>query len=57
MFRLKVIFIYLNVKILELTLQTPKLHHIDPTQLICIAHQLTGFYMMETLAFKDNHNE
>ena len=26
-------------------------HHIETNQLICSANQLTGFYMMETLAF------
>ena len=27
-------------------------HHIETSQLICSAHQLTGFYMMATLAVK-----
>ena len=28
-------------------------HHIETTQLICSANQLTGFYMMVTLAFNE----
>ena len=28
-------------------------HHIETNQLICSANQLTGFYMMETLAFNE----
>ena len=29
----------------------PELPHIETSQLICIANQLTGFYMRATLAF------
>ena len=28
-------------------------HHIETSQLICSANQLTGFYMMGTLAFNE----
>ena len=28
-------------------------HHIETSQLICKASQLTGFYMMATLAFNE----
>ena len=28
-------------------------HHIESSQLICRANQLTGFYMMVTLAFNE----
>ena len=28
-------------------------HHIETSQLICRANQLTGFYMMTTLAFNE----
>ena len=28
-------------------------HHIETSQLICTANQLTGFYMMPTLAFNE----
>ena len=28
-------------------------HHIEPSQLICSANQLNGFYMMATLAFNE----
>ena len=31
----------------------PKLHHIETSQLICTANQLTGFYMMATLEFNE----
>ena len=28
-------------------------HHIETSQLICSANQMTGFYMMATLAFNE----
>ena len=31
----------------------PKLNHIETSQLIYHANQLTGFYMMETLEFNE----
>ena len=30
-----------------------KKHHIETSQLICSANQLTGFYLMETSAFNE----
>ena len=37
----------------RLTHETPKLYHIGTSQLICCENQLTGFYMMATLAFNE----
>ena len=34
-------------------LTTNVLHHMETTQLICIANHLTGFYMMRTLVFNE----
>ena len=35
------------------SLNAKSCHHIEPSQLICSASQLTGFYMMATLAFNE----
>ena len=38
---------------MALTLIQGSCHHIETSQLICRANQLTGFYMMATLAFNE----
>ena len=37
----------------QLTHWTPKLPHIETSQLICEANQLTGLYIMATLVFNE----
>ena len=34
-------------------IQRQRCHHIETSQLICRTNQLTGFYMMATLAFNN----
>ena len=47
-------FTRLNVKVSRNYLIKPQsCQHIETSQLICFANQLTGFYMMATLAFND----
>ena len=37
----------------SLTLKRQSCHHIETSQLVCRANQLTGFYMVSTLAFNE----
>ena len=40
----------------RLLFQKQSCHHIETSRLICSANQLTGFYMMATLAFNELMN-
>ena len=40
----------------KLLTQRQSCHHIETSKLICRANRLTGFYMMDTLAFKELSN-
>ena len=40
------------IKILILSIEDQSCHHVETSQLICFANQLTGFYMMGTLIVK-----
>ena len=42
--RLRIFKKFISTKLNSLTINVP--HHIETSQLICIANQLTGFYMM-----------
>ena len=42
-------FLRINTK--HLPIKSQNRHHIETSQLICITNQLTGFYVMTTMAF------
>ena len=48
-----VYFIAKNSFVAEVTFKRQICHNTETSQLICSANQLTGFYMMTTLAFNE----
>ena len=47
------LFLIFSMSVLIKLIKCQGCHHIEPSQLICRVNQLTGFYMMATLAFNE----